>query len=98
RVHRCRHAVQAPEQDDLTVEVVGLDHAGATREALPGRPAAPRPAADLADPEPVAPPLAVLLAGRVRDAGRFVAGDGLADGGTDEPAAPGRCAGRRFHR
>ena len=40
RVHRCRYAVQAAEQDDLAVEIVRLDRAGAARQALPRRAAA----------------------------------------------------------
>ena len=35
RVHRRRHAVEAPEQHDLAVELVDLDAAGAASEALP---------------------------------------------------------------
>ena len=45
-VDRGRDAVQPAEQDDLAVQVVGLDRAGAAREALPRRAAAARPAVD----------------------------------------------------
>ena len=34
-VDGCRHAVQPPEQDDLAVQLVGLDNPARAREALP---------------------------------------------------------------
>ena len=51
RVHRRRHAVEAAEQHDLAVEIVGFDAAGAPAQALPRRSAAARRAADRARPQ-----------------------------------------------
>ena len=49
RVERRRHAVQAPEQHDLSVEVVGLDRARPPGEALPTGGATALVAADRLD-------------------------------------------------
>src|SRR5438477_803031 len=68
-VERGRHAVQTAEQDDLAVEVPGLDGSGAASQALPRRAPAPAPSLDRPHAEDVAATLAVLLLGGEVDAG-----------------------------
>src|SRR6266508_7044416 len=76
-VGRRRHSVEAAEQDDLAVEVVGLDAAEAPLEALPGRPRVSGAAADRADGEQVAPPGTVFVSIDEVDARGPQAGDAL---------------------
>ena len=74
-VDRRGHAVQPAEQDDLAVEVVGLDRRGGPGEALPRRPAVAPDAVDRGHLHVLAP-FGVVVGGRV-DAGRLVAGQRL---------------------
>jgi hypothetical protein len=70
RVDRCRHAVQASQQDHLAVEVVGLDAGGVPGQALPGGATAPAPARNGLQPQQVGAPGPVLLGGGGIDTGR----------------------------
>src|SRR5690349_4392963 len=98
RVHRCRYAVDAPEQHDLAVEIVGFDRARAAGEALPRRPAAPELAVDRLLLHQVAAPRLVLVGRREVDAGRAVTGLTLLADAHEELLHPGVGCHRRLDR
>src|SRR3954467_4213970 len=73
-VGRCRDGVLPAEQRDLAVEVVGLDAAEATGQALPRRPATTRPPLDRRVLPLLPPPGNPLVVTRPVDAGGGEAG------------------------
>ena len=92
-VSRRWNAVHSGKHDDFAVEVVGLDVAGPSVQALPGRPTRPGRIADRADTKEVTATPAVLVSGRGIQPG------GLQDGFSfvqqqpaELPAASGRPA------
>ncbi len=63
--------MEPPEEDDLAVEVVGLDVAGGASEALPGRPARARLSARRMELKQITSSDVFVALGRKVDAGRL---------------------------